>query len=136
MTWRRTGRRSGWSVSSTRRPAPRRPCGPWSRPGCGRSWPGRSPASTPKPPPLDHLTPYNHTHPESGGATTAANLAAGGHRDHQLKTDRILNVTGNHTLTTTTPSGRSYPSYPSYPHPYADAYTDPNQDTGPDPPPY
>jgi hypothetical protein len=74
---------------------------------------------------LDHIQPYDHTRPSRGGTTTAANLATGGHRDHQLKTDRILTLTGhaNHTLTITTPSGRTYPSHP---HPYAD----------PDPPPY
>ncbi len=66
---------------------------------------------------LDHVPAYNHAHPDHGGPTTAANLAAGGHRDHQLKTDRILTVTGNanHNLTITTPSGRTYPTYP---HPY------------------
>ena len=37
---------------------------------------------------LDHIQPYNHTRPDQGGATTAANLAAAGHRDHQLKPTR------------------------------------------------
>jgi hypothetical protein len=74
---------------------------------------------------LDHLVPYDQARPVHGGRTTAANLASSGHRDHQLKTDAILTVTGdaNQMLTITTPSGRSYPSHP---HPYAD----------PDPPPY
>jgi hypothetical protein len=63
---------------------------------------------------LDHVREYAHAAPASGGQTTAANLASVGKRDHQLKTDRLVAVTGNanHRLTFRTPSGRQYPSYP------------------------
>jgi hypothetical protein len=74
---------------------------------------------------LDHVREYDRARPERGGLTTAPNLATRGHRVHQLKTDRILTVTGtaNQTLTITTPAGRTYRSHP---HLYAD----------PDPPPF
>jgi hypothetical protein len=64
---------------------------------------------------LDHIHPYNHAHPDHGGPTTPANLSSNGQRDHQLKTDGILRVSGdaNADLTITTPSGRSYPSPPA-----------------------
>ena len=63
---------------------------------------------------LDHIHEYNHTAPATGGATTPANLAAAGKRDHQAKTDRILDVTGdaNSELTYTTGTGHTYTSRP------------------------
>jgi hypothetical protein len=87
---------------------------------------------------LDHVSAYDHADPDAGGRTTAANLAAAGHRDHQLKTDHIVAVTGNanDALTITTPSGRSYRALP---HVHADPQpVDPQraaaQPAGPDPP--
>jgi hypothetical protein len=68
---------------------------------------------------LDHLRPYDRRRPDLGGPTSSGNLASGGLRDHHLKSDGALVVTGdaNGTLTITAPSGRSYPSHP---YPYAD----------------
>jgi hypothetical protein len=69
---------------------------------------------------LDHVRPYDHACPTAGGRTEARNLSSVGKRDHQLKTDRLLQVSGdaNGPLALTTPSGRTYLSYP---HAYADA---------------
>jgi hypothetical protein len=81
---------------------------------------------------LDHVTAYDHAAPARGGATTAANLATTGKRDHQDKTDQLITVTGNanHTLTYRTGAGHSYPSPPHQ-------YTDPAPPAQPpDPPPY
>ena len=74
---------------------------------------------------LDHIHPYDHARPHRGGPTTPPNLASTGQRDHHLKTDAALHLTGNanHDHTITTPSGRTYPSPPAL---YAD----------PDPPPF
>jgi hypothetical protein len=84
---------------------------------------------------LDHLRPYDRVHPDLGGPTSSGNLASGGRRDHHLKSDGALVVTGdaNGTLTITAPSGRSYPSHP---YPYADPQPpDPPQlPQRPDPP--
>jgi hypothetical protein len=68
---------------------------------------------------LDHITAYDHATPARGGATSAANLATTGKRDHQDKTDQLITVTGNanHTLTYRTGAGHSYPSPP---HQYTD----------------
>ncbi len=68
---------------------------------------------------LDHVREFDHARPAAGGQTRAANLACLGQRDHHLKTDRVLRITGdaNGELTFTTPSGRSYLSDP---HRYAD----------------
>lgn len=64
---------------------------------------------------LDHVQPYRHLHPTAGGQTGPSNLVAAGKRDHQLKTDRLVTVTGdaNARLTYTTPAGRTYVSYPA-----------------------
>jgi hypothetical protein len=64
---------------------------------------------------LDHVHAFDHARPARGGATTPPNLASSGQRDHQLKTDGALRVTGdaNHELTISTPSGRSYLSLPA-----------------------
>jgi hypothetical protein len=84
---------------------------------------------------LDHIDEYDHRQPTAGGATTPANLAAAGKRDHQAKTDRILDVTGNAngTLTYTTGTGHTYTSRP---HQYLDPQ--PLKDQPPDngDPPY
>ncbi|MFL6100120.1 MAG: hypothetical protein ACJ71T_09230 [Actinomycetales bacterium] len=63
---------------------------------------------------LDHVREYRRNQPSVGGPTCPANLAAAGKRDHQLKTDRLIQVSGdaNQQLTYTTPSGRHYVSYP------------------------
>ena len=63
---------------------------------------------------LDHLQPFDHRDPASGGRTTAANLATGGLRDHHLKTDGAILVSGdaNATLTYRGRTGRSYTSEP------------------------
>jgi hypothetical protein len=68
---------------------------------------------------LDHIHEYNHQAPGAGGATSAANLAAAGKRDHQAKTDRLIDVTGdaNGELTYTTGTGHTYTSRP---HQYLD----------------
>ena len=85
---------------------------------------------------LDHITAYDHATPARGGATSAANLATTGKRDHQDKTDQLITVTGNanHTLTYRTGAGHSYPSPP---HQYTDP-APPAQPPAqpPDPPPY
>ncbi len=73
---------------------------------------------------LDHLRPYDHGRPADGGQTTPSNLVSDGLRDHHLKSDRALTMTGdaNDVLTITTPSGRSYPSHPYL---YADPHPEP-----------
>jgi hypothetical protein len=75
----------------------------------------RFPTSTATRLELDHVRAYRHDQPSAGGQTGPANLTAAGKRDHQLKTDRLITLTGNpnHHLTYTTPSGRHYPSYPT-----------------------
>jgi hypothetical protein len=77
---------------------------------------------------LDHVVEFDHRHPAAGGATTSGNLAATGKRDHQAKTDRLLDVSGdaNGVLTYTTGTGHTYESRPH-------RYLDP--DPPPDPPP-
>ncbi|MFL6100286.1 MAG: hypothetical protein ACJ71T_10065 [Actinomycetales bacterium] len=64
---------------------------------------------------LDHVREYRPDQPAAGGPTCPANLAAAGKRDHQLKTDQLIRVSGdaNHRLTYITPSGRQYVSYPT-----------------------
>lgn len=64
---------------------------------------------------LDHVREYRHDDPSTGGPTCANNLVAAGKRDHQLKTDRLVAVSGdaNERLTYTTPAGRHYVSYPT-----------------------
>lgn len=64
---------------------------------------------------LDHIDEYHHGNPLAGGPTTPDNLASVGTREHHLKTDRLLDITGdaNNTLTITTPSGRTYDSDPA-----------------------
>jgi hypothetical protein len=63
---------------------------------------------------LDHVVPYNHGQPTAGGRTTASGLASAGLREHHLKTDRLLTVSGdaNGMLTYTTHTGHSYVSWP------------------------
>jgi hypothetical protein len=81
---------------------------------------------------LDHIQPYNHTHPATGGQTTGDNLGADGKRDHQDKTDHLITITGHAggTLTYATGTGHHYPSIP---HQYLDPDPDPPPDYG-DPP--
>jgi hypothetical protein len=68
---------------------------------------------------LDHIIEFDHDQPSQGGQTSSGNLASAGRRDHHLKTDGVIQVSGdaNQTLTITTPSGRTYVSEP---HLYAD----------------
>ena len=63
---------------------------------------------------LDHVVPYDHEHPSRGGQTTAAGLACAGLREHHLKTDGLLSVTGdaNAALTYTTHTEHTYVSWP------------------------
>ena len=63
---------------------------------------------------IDHLEPYDHDRPARGGQTTAAGLAAVGVREHHLKTDGALAVTGdaNGELAYTTHTGHTYFSWP------------------------
>jgi len=63
---------------------------------------------------LDHVVPYDHGHPARGGRTTPSDLASGGLREHHLKTDQVLTVSGdaNRALTYTTHTGHSYVSWP------------------------
>ena len=72
---------------------------------------------------LDHVREFDHARPAAGGQTRAANLASLGQRDHHLKTDRVLRISGdaNAELSITTPSGRCYVSEP---HRYADPQDD------------
>jgi hypothetical protein len=58
---------------------------------------------------LDHLCPWCQAHPDQGGSTSAANLAAECRRHHRGKTLRILTVTGdaNSTLTWTDQHGHT-----------------------------
>jgi hypothetical protein len=85
---------------------------------------------------LDHIKAFNHHAPTTGGATTPANLAATGKRDHQAKTDRIIHVTGdaNGTLTYSTGTGHTYTSQP---HQYLDPQppAQPPPAPSPEPPP-
>ena len=64
---------------------------------------------------LDHVDEYDHGDPRAGGPTTPTNLASVGAREHHLKTDRVIDVTGdaNDSLTITTPAGRTYDSDPA-----------------------
>jgi hypothetical protein len=63
---------------------------------------------------LDHIEEFDHEAPEAGGLTTSTNLAAAGKRDHQAKTGRLMDVTGdaNGELTYTTGTGHTYTSRP------------------------
>jgi Domain of unknown function (DUF222) len=74
----------------------------------------RQPTSSARMVELDHITEYDHARPSDGGRTTAANLASLGKRDHQAKTDRIIDVTGdaNGVLSFYTGTGHSYPGPP------------------------
>jgi hypothetical protein len=78
----------------------------------------RLPGSTTRRIELDHIAPYNHAQPERGGQTTASDLACEGLREHHLKTDRVLTITGdaNSVLTYTTHTGHRYPSWPELWH--------------------
>jgi hypothetical protein len=66
---------------------------------------------------LDHVSEYREA--SRGGPTTAANLACTGKRDHQAKTDRLIQVSGdaNGQLVYRTRAGHSFPSLP---HQYLD----------------
>jgi len=76
---------------------------------------------------LDHVEEFDAAAPAGGGATTAANLAALGKREHQAKTDRLLDVVGdaNGLLMFRSRPGHRHPSWPH-------RYLDPRG--GPDPP--
>jgi hypothetical protein len=67
----------------------------------------------------DHVKPFDRRNPSAGGQTTSANLASAGRRDHHLKTDGGLSVSGdaNESLTYRTSAGREFTSLP---HQYAD----------------
>ena len=73
---------------------------------------------------LDHVEEFDHGDPAAGGPTRPSNLASAGAREHHLKTDRVIDVTGdaNGPLTITTPSGRDYVSDPA---PCADPWGEP-----------
>lgn len=88
---------------------------------------------------LDHVERFDHADRGRGGQTTAANLATAGLRDHHLKTDRALMVTGdaNGPLTYRARTGQVHLSDP---FPYLDPYLEPRRaecerpSDGPDPP--
>ena len=63
---------------------------------------------------IDHVVPYRHADPESGGTTTAAQLETLGLRGHHLKTDGVLAVSGdaNGALVFRTRTGHEYVSWP------------------------
>ncbi len=88
---------------------------------------------------LDHITPYQHDHPHTGGPTTAANLDSNGQRDHHLKTDQAITITGNANGPLTY-QGRTGHHHLSWPHQYLDpapeqpAPDDPVPESGADPP--
>jgi hypothetical protein len=84
---------------------------------------------------LDHVREYCHVDPPAGGPTQAGNLVAAGKRDHQLKTDRLVAVSGdaNGALTYRTPSGREYVSHP---YQYAAPAAGPARRSGAGPPPF
>lgn len=67
---------------------------------------------------LDHVTPYDHDDPSAGGQTTPADLASAGQREHHLKTDGALHVTGNANdrLVYRTHTGHEYESWPEVWH--------------------
>jgi hypothetical protein len=79
----------------------------------------RFPTSIAGRPELDHVVPFDRRDPSAGGRTTGANLASAGRRDHHLKTDGALSVSGdaNEALTYRTSAGREFRSFP---HQYAD----------------
>jgi hypothetical protein len=91
----------------------------------------RFPTSTTRHLELNHIHPYNHTHPAAGGPTTGANLAAEGKRTHQGITEHGTHVTGdaNDCLTYDTGTGHTYHSWP---HHYLDPQPPPEL---PQPPP-
>lgn len=63
---------------------------------------------------IDHVLAYDHANPRSGGQTTPSNLALLGQREHHLKTDGALEVSGdaNGALVYRTYLGRTYVSWP------------------------
>jgi hypothetical protein len=63
---------------------------------------------------IDHVVPYRHDDPNSGGTTTPAQLETLGLRGHHLKTDGILAVSGdaNGALVFRTRTGHEYVSWP------------------------
>jgi hypothetical protein len=63
---------------------------------------------------LDHIRPYDHDQPTRGGQTTPSDLASAGLREHHLKTDGALTVSGdaNGALSFTTHARRWYVSWP------------------------
>lgn len=73
---------------------------------------------------LDHVEEYDHRTPPDGGPTTPGNLASLGKREHQAKTDRLVDVSGdaNGVLTFQTRAGHGYPSHP---YRYFDSGADP-----------
>ena len=83
---------------------------------------------------LDHVAEFDHADPAAGGPTTPDNLACAGKRDHQDKTDGLIEVLGdaNDVLTYRTGTGHVYRSWP---HQYLDPQPPPPQQSGPDPPP-
>jgi hypothetical protein len=121
-SWPGVGARSGAGCCTTRPQEWRPTCHPRIDPGPG--WPRfvrardgeqtRFPTSGATRLELDHVGAYCHARPETGGQTRADNLVAAGKRDHQLKTDRLVTVSGdaNSPLTYVTPSGRRYVSHP------------------------
>ena len=82
---------------------------------------------------LDHVVEFDHDDPAAGGPTTPANLACAGKRDHQDKTDRLIDVRGdaNDVLVFRTGTGHEYRSWP---HQYLDPQSLPHPEGGPDPP--
>jgi len=67
---------------------------------------------------LDHVQPYRHGAPVSGGATTPENLHALCRRHHRLKTVGLWDVTRDSAADTTMWSARTGHSYVTRPEPY------------------
>ena len=68
---------------------------------------------------LDHIQPFNHTNPETGGTTTSDNLHALCRRHHRLKTLGTWQVTRqpNGTSRWTGPTGQTHTDHPPEPPP-------------------
>ena len=76
---------------------------------------------------LDHTVPYDHAHPERGGATCTSNLAAWSRLTHRLKTHAGFQAEQESpgVLRWTTPTGRVYWATPhgTWNHPPPDIVT-------------
>jgi hypothetical protein len=111
-----TDPRTGIAVDISRayRPPPRQRRFVTLRDGMG----SRLPSSNTRRVELDHVLAYDHDDPAAGGQTTPSDLACAGQREHHLKTDGVLDVSGdaNDRLAYRTHTGHEYVSWPEIWH--------------------